>query len=237
MCRVVPSRVRTAHADSRLPRAALRFGKPPGKRCSGVGVLLSIVDEKTLPRGLFGQAVAHGHSDVRSALKREGNSDTNPPTARASRHGPLRRAARASRQADRRVAPPRQTSHRLPQTYIPHHLPLATDGYPFGPKGSELAQTQVPFQSLAERIQTPRWSGFWMSTMDAISLTAAPANASEIALEEDADLEELRQAQDLACPSIITILSPILTYWHRGPYEDHTSPLARSTEQPAAPFR
>ena len=57
-----------------------------------------------------------------------------------------------------------------------------------------------------------------MSTMDAISLTAAPANASEIALEEDADLEELRQAQDLACPSIITILSPILTYWHRGPY-------------------
>ena len=76
-----------------------------------------------------------------------------------------------------------------------------------------------------------------MSTMDAISLTTAPANASEIALEEDADLEERRQAQDLACPSIITILSQILTYWHRGPYEGHTSLQARSTEQPAAPFR
>ena len=76
-----------------------------------------------------------------------------------------------------------------------------------------------------------------MSTMDAISLTAAPANASEIALEEDADLEERRQAQDLACPSIVTILNQILTYWHRGPYEDHTLPLARSTEQPAAPLR
>ena len=56
-----------------------------------------------------------------------------------------------------------------------------------------------------------------MSTIDAISLTAAPANASEIALEEDADLEELRQAQDLACPSIITILNPILLYPHCGP--------------------
>ena len=76
-----------------------------------------------------------------------------------------------------------------------------------------------------------------MSTMDAISLTAAPANASEIALEEDADLEERRQAQDLACLSIVTILSQILIYWHRGPYEDHTRLLARSTEQPAAPFR
>ena len=136
--------------------------------------------------------------------QRKGNSNTNPPTARASRHGPLRRAARASRQADRRVAPPRQTSHRLPQTYTSHHLPLATDGYPFGPKGSELAQTQVPFQSLAERIRTPRWSGFWMSTMDAISLTAAPANASEIVLGKDVHPEERRHLQDLACPSIIT---------------------------------
>ena len=34
-------------------------------RCFGGKLRLSIVDEKTLPRGLFGQAVAHGHSDVR----------------------------------------------------------------------------------------------------------------------------------------------------------------------------
>ena len=53
--------------------------------------------------------------------QRKGNSNTTPPTARASRHGPLRRAARASRQANRRVAPPRQTSHRSPQTYTSHH--------------------------------------------------------------------------------------------------------------------
>ena len=39
-----------------------------------------------------------------------------------------------------------------------------------------------------------------MSTMEAISLTTAPANASEIALEEDADLEERRQAQDPGLP-------------------------------------
>ena len=56
-----------------------------------------------------------------------------------------------------------------------------------------------------------------MSTMDAISLTAAPANASEIALEEDADLEERRQAQDLGLPLHHHLLSQIQLYPHRGP--------------------
>ena len=39
-----------------------------------------------------------------------------------------------------------------------------------------------------------------MSTMEAISLTAAPANASEIALGEDVHPEERRQLQDLGLP-------------------------------------
>ena len=63
-----------------------------------------------------------------------------------------------------------------------------------------------------------------MSTIDAISLTAAPANASEIALEEDADLEERRQAQDLACPSIITFPVKSCSILIVVPNEDHTVP-------------
>ena len=93
--------------------------------------------------GPAGRACEPRSSPLRASRRawpqRKGNSNTNPPTARASRHGPLRRAARASRPADRRVAPPRQTSHRLPQTYTSHHLPLATDGYPF-----EVAMSKSP---------------------------------------------------------------------------------------------
>ena len=48
--------------------------------------------------------------------------------------------------------------------------------------------------------------------MDAISLTAAPANASEIALEEDADLEERRQAQGPGLPHHHHRLNHILLY-------------------------
>ena len=61
-----------------------------------------------------------------------------------------------------------------------------------------------------------------------------PVNSSEIALGKDADLEERRQVQDLGLPlhHHHSQSNP-----HRGPYEDHTRLLARSTEQPAAPFR
>ena len=76
-----------------------------------------------------------------------------------------------------------------------------------------------------------------MSTMEAISLTTAPANASEIALGKDVDLEERRHLQDLGLPLHHHLLSQILLYSHRGPLRGPHSPLARSTERPAAPFR
>ena len=56
-----------------------------------------------------------------------------------------------------------------------------------------------------------------MSTMEAISLTTAPANASEIALGKDVDLEERRHLQDLGLPLHHHLLSQIQLYPHRGP--------------------
>jgi len=56
-----------------------------------------------------------------------------------------------------------------------------------------------------------------MSTMEAVSLTTAPANASEIALGEDVHPEERRHLQDLGLPLHHHLLSQILLYPHRGP--------------------
>ena len=63
----------------------------------------------------------------------------------------------------------------------------------------------------------PTMVRIWMSTMEAISLTTAPANASEIALGKDVDLEERRHLQDLGLPLHHHLLSHILLYPHRGP--------------------